>query len=147
MSDIQGFDKLYEKLGRFRDVFQRKTQDFIIRLMKKQIDMMLERTDRGVDINGAPFKPYSADYIAYKRKVRGSAPDWWRLSGTTLNSLVVRLINANTGEVMFGRKEGRERMMLHDSTRPFFGVNNQENKKLVSYFAQLIRKEVLNVFR
>lgn len=147
MSDIEGYEELRAKLAKFRDDIQRKAQDFILRLMKKQIDMMLERTRKGETINGGAFKPYSKEYAAYKRTVRPGYPDWLRLTDNMLNSMVVRLIRANTGEVLFGTPEAREKMMKNDKTRPFFGVNKEEENQLTKYYASLMFGVVKNVFR
>lgn len=146
MADIEGYKELYAKLARFKSAIQSKAQDFILRLMKKQIDMILERTSKGVDINGGTFKPYSPEYAKYKQSVRGGYPDWLRLTDEMLNSMVVRLIRANSGEVLFGNAASREKMMKNDRTRPFFGVNTSEDKELTSYYSQLMLQEVKSVF-
>ena len=146
MSNIEGYKELREKLARFRGAIQKRSQDFILRLMKKQIDMILARTRDGETIDGGAFKPYSPAYAKRKRKMVADYPSWLRVSGKMLNSMVVRLIRANTGEVLFGNARSRELMGYNDRTRPFFGVNKAEENTLVKYYSRLMLQEVKSVF-
>jgi hypothetical protein len=52
-------------------------------------ELMVDRTRRGVDVNGQPFAPYSEAYAKQKRAALGSTGVNLEVSGNMLNQITI----------------------------------------------------------
>jgi hypothetical protein len=59
-------------------------------------ERILRRTAQSLDVNGAPFQPYSATYAIAKAKEVGSGPVNLQLSGGMLGALVITEVTATS---------------------------------------------------
>ena len=115
-----------------------------------QIEVIKDRSAKGIDLNGQPFKPYNKRYAKWKKE-NYAGQTWLRLNGFTMRSMGTKIINNRNVQIKFtsnkadeiaGYNSGRGRV-----TRSFFGYTDKEAKTGEMRVIKAIMKEVQSVFR
>jgi hypothetical protein len=105
---------------------------------------ILERTDRGLDMNRKPFIGYSPSYVALKGKSRVDLQD----TNMMLQSIDSRVVSKNKAQVYF--RSGREAMKAfwHQTgqgklpKRKFFGFDKKLEKVIQRNYENLLKQQI-----
>lgn len=93
-----------------------------------------QRTAAGVGFGGS-FKGYSPRYMAVlSAEGKPTSPVDLFNTGQMLRSMQVRRRDSSTAEIYFDNKTAAEKAAMNNKTRPFFGFNQKEEKRLGDYF-------------
>ena len=102
------------------------------------LGIIQDRTASGTQINGTRFKDYSEKYAFFRAK-NGRTPVNVDLNftGQMMSSMSVKA-NSNRAVIFFLRASEAKKAAMNDKTRPFFGFNRTEKKRLVKAFTRFI---------
>lgn len=93
-----------------------------------------QRTAAGVGFGGS-FKGYSPRYMAVlSAEGKPTSPVDLFNTGQMLRSMQVRRRDSSTAEIYFDNKTAAEKAAMNNKTRPFFGFNQKEEKRLGDFF-------------
>ena len=107
-------------------------------------EIILERTDRGLDFNKRRFVPYSPSYAEEKGKTVVNLQD----TNDMLQSIDSQLKNKNQVQLFFREQTQAKKALFHQKglgklpERPFFGFNFKTEKIIRRSFEQFIKKEI-----
>lgn len=133
--------KFRAEINRLKSRIGRAIPKALNRSGEKTVQTIVERTERGVGLNGA-FKRYSREYADYRaEKGRGTKPDL-NFSGRMLSNLGVERKNRNTVKVAFSRNEEKQKAKFNQKKRPFVGVRPQEVKFITDAFRRQFERDV-----
>jgi hypothetical protein len=101
------------------------------------INIIGDRMDSGRQINGAPYKPYTEKYAAFRTsKGRGKRVDLQftrRMRGSMTSKA-----DPKKATIFFTRPEEAKKAAMNNKTRPFFGFSRKEEKELAKVFFKAI---------
>ena len=96
------------------------------------------RTSKGVGYKGGAFEGYSPTYAAFRAsKGRGSRPDL-EFTGQMMSSMTTKA-NSKQAEIFFTRATASKKAAMNNKTRPFFGFNSREKKRLGEIFFKALK--------
>ena len=99
---------------------------------------MLKRVDSGVGLSGR-FKPYHPEYAKYRaKKGRGTNVVNLQFKGEMLKDVTLKTTSPTKAVVGFVQEIERKKAMGTHKQRPWFGVNNHEEKQILSRFKREI---------
>ena len=107
-------------------------------------EIILAKTDRGIDVKGRRFAPYSKMYSELKGKTRVDLQDTNRM----LQSMKSRVVNNYKSQVYFNDMGMGKRAYWHQTgsgnlpERPFFGFNKKVENVIKKQFENLVSKEI-----
>ena len=102
------------------------------------INIIEDRTKDSVGYKGGIFKPYTEKYSAFRtQKGRGTAPDL-EFTGKMLGSMTSRA-NKRQAEIFFTRAAEAKKAAMNNKSRPFFGFNDKEDKRLGQVFFRALK--------
>ena len=102
------------------------------------INIILDRTEKGRDIKGNPFKAYVQSYSKFRKaKGRQARPDL-DFTGKMLGSMTSKS-NNKRAEIFFTRAMETTKAMGNQKKRPFFGFSRSEQKHLAKTFSRFIK--------
>lgn len=102
------------------------------------INIIEDRTQDGVGYKGGAFKEYSDKYAKFRRaKGRGNNVDL-QFTGRMLGSMTSKA-DRKKATIFFTRAEEAKKAAMNNKTRPFFGFNKQEEKRLANVFFRNIK--------
>ena len=107
-------------------------------------EIILERTDRGVDFNKSKFAGYSPMYSALKSKTIVNLQDTNRM----LQSIDSKIRNKNKVQIYFRSQAQAKKALWHQQgmgnlpQRKFFGYNLATEKVIRRSFEQFIKKQI-----
>ena len=107
-------------------------------------EIILERTDRGLDFNKRRFVPYSPSYAEEKGKTVVNLQD----TNDMLQSIDSKIKNKNQVQLFFREQTQAKKALFHQKglgklpERPFFGFNFKTEKIIRRSFEQFIKKEI-----
>ena len=107
-------------------------------------EIILERTDRGLDFNKRRFVPYSPSYAEEKGKTVVNLQD----TNDMLQSIDSQLKNKNQVQLFFREQTQAKKALFHQKglgklpERPFFGFNFKTEKIIRRSFEQFMKKEI-----
>lgn len=107
-------------------------------------EIILEKTDRGIDIAGRRFAPYSRMYQELKGKTKVDLQDTNRM----LQSIDSRVVNKTKVQVYFRNQNMAKRALWHQTgqgnlpERKFFGFNNSTEKVIQRTFAKFVKQKM-----
>ena len=123
-----------------------------------QVSAIRDRTEqKGKDVYGRPFRPYSMGYIQAKRKRfndpsnRDTTPKTFvdlNLTGKMFSSLGF-IVRPSRGVVFFRSAQQSKKAMIHNEglgkmpKREFFGISTMEQKKINTIIGRSIKKALL----
>ena len=112
---------------------QEKVKSALFRVAQIGINIILDRTERGVGYKGGQFRPYSEKYAAFRaEKGRGLKPNL-NFTGQMLGSITSKA-NSKQAEIFFRGATASAKASKNNKSRPFFGFNRAEKKKLAKKF-------------
>jgi len=107
-------------------------------------EIILERTDKGFDMNKSKFTSYSPMYSALKGKSVVNLQDTNRM----LQSIDSKILNKNKVQIYFRSQSQAKKALWHQQgmgklpERKFFGYNLATEKVIRRSFEQFIKKEI-----
>ena len=107
-------------------------------------EIILERTDRGLDFNKRKFTPYSPSYAEEKGKTTVNLQDTNRM----LQSIDSKLKSKNKVQLFFRSQTQAKKALFHQKglgklpERIFFKFNPKTEKLIRKTFEQFIKKEI-----
>ena len=107
-------------------------------------EIILERTDRGLDFNKRRFVPYSPSYAEEKGKTVVNLQD----TNDMLQSIDSKIKNKNQVQLFFREQTQAKKALFHQKglgklpERPFFGFNFKTEKIIRRSFEQFMKKEI-----
>jgi hypothetical protein len=120
-----------------------------------QVSAIRDRTEqKGKDVYGRPFRPYSMSYIQAKRKRfndpsnRDTTPKTFvdlNLTGKMFSSLGF-IVRPSRGVVFFRSAQQSKKAMIHNEglgkmpKREFFGISTMEQKKINTIIGRSIKR-------
>ena len=111
------------------------------------VRMMIDRTKKGIDIDGMPFAPYSPQYIKYKGEAgRVTDPVNLQFNGEMHRSMLVVATN-NNANISYGDRQ-RALVALYHQTgngqpqRKHFGFTSEQARRIMDMLTAEIRKAV-----
>ena len=151
--------------------FPQVTKKALARSATFQIRNIRTRTEKGTDVNGRKFAPYSKKAFFFNVGTEGGEPRYksfqdgyagfrnykgrqtafvdLNFSGRMLSSMTSR-VSPSKGELFFSNNEANRKAFYHDVAgagkskvvRPFFGISDREEEQIVKVFSDLIDKEI-----
>jgi hypothetical protein len=124
----------------YRDNLKRAIPSALMSAGEKARALILNRTSRGIGLNGR-FKRYDTKYAKYRsKKGKGSTPNL-SFSGDMLGSLSVTKTKTTSVLVHFKNRKEAKKAAYNNKKRPFFGIKPEEKKLVAAAFKdQLERK-------
>ena len=110
-------------------------------------EIILERTDKGFDMNKSKFTAYSPMYSALKGKSVVNLQDTNRM----LQSIDSKILNKNKVQIYFRSQSQAKKALWHQQgmgklpQRKFFGYNLATEKVIRRSFEQFIKKEIKRI--
>ena len=102
------------------------------------INIIEDRTDKGVGYKGGAFAPYTEKYAIFRsNRGRGKNVDL-QFTGRMLGSMTSKA-DRKKATIFFTRAEEAKKAAMNNKTRPFFGFNRQEEKRLANVFFRNIK--------
>ena len=107
-------------------------------------EIILERTDKGIDLNKRKFTAYSPMYSALKGKSVVNLQD----TNKMLQSIDSKILNKNKVQIYFRSQSQAKKALWHQlgmgklPQRKFFGYNLSTEKVIRRSFEQFIKKEI-----
>ena len=109
-------------------------------------EIILEKTDRGIDQDGKRFVPYSKSYSDEKGKTKVDLQDTNRM----LQSITARPEGKNKVKLFFRSQREANKALFHQKglgnlpERKFFGFSRANEKAIQREFAKFIKKQMKN---
>jgi len=110
-------------------------------------EIILERTDKGFDMNKSKFTAYSPMYSALKGKSVVNLQD----TNKMLQSIDSKILNKNKVQIYFRSQSQAKKALWHQQgmgklpQRKFFGYNLATEKVIRRSFEQFIKKEIKRI--
>lgn len=114
------------------------------------INVILDRTEKGKQIGGGAFKPYSPEYARSKssgwprtktRRAFSGDPSGdvnLMVSGNMLSSISQRRVKKGVREIYFTRATAARKAFFNNKSRPFFGFSQKEVNRLSNVFKKAL---------
>ena len=103
------------------------------------INIIEERTRKGIGYKGGAFKPYSDKYALFRsQQGRGVKPDL-QFTGQMLGSMTSKA-NNREANIFFTRAAESKKAAMNNKSRPFFGFSGQEENTLSRVFFRVIER-------
>lgn len=117
---------------------QDKYKSAFFRVAQVGINIILDRTSRGVSYKGGAFRPYSEKYAAFRTEKGASVTPNLNMSGKMLAAITSRA-SSKQAEIFFSKASESAKASKNDKSRPFFGFNREEEGRLARAFERFIR--------
>jgi len=107
-------------------------------------EIILAKTDKGIDVKGRRFAPYSKMYSELKGKTRVDLQDTNRM----LQSITSRVKTKNKVQVFFRDQGMAKRALWHQTgqgnlpERKFFGFNDSTERVIQRTFAKFVKQKM-----
>ena len=102
------------------------------------INIIEDRTEKGVGYKGGVFAPYTEKYAIFRsNRGRGKNVNL-EFTGRMLGSMTSKA-DRKKATIFFTRAEEAKKAAMNNKTRPFFGFNRQEEKRLANVFFRNIK--------
>tara|TARA_R100000951_G_scaffold114049_1_gene117433 strand:- start:54 stop:476 length:423 start_codon:yes stop_codon:yes gene_type:complete len=115
-----------------------KIQSALYRVAQIGINIILDRTESGRGFEGGQFKPYREKYAAFRAEQgRGTTPNL-NFTGQMLGSITSKA-NSKQAEIFFRGATASAKASKNNNSRPFFGFNRAEKRKLAKKFEEFMQ--------
>ncbi len=102
------------------------------------INIIQERTSKGMGYKDGKFKPYTEQYAAYRvKKGRGTLPNL-EFERQMMSSITSRA-DSEKAVIFFRGAENSRKAAMNEKKRPFFGFSRQEERKLSKIFFRAVK--------
>ena len=129
------------QLERLSNNIKRAIPKSLNRAGEKTKELIINRTARGVGLNGA-FKRYNKSYRDFRSAKGRSTKTDLNFSGRMLSSMDVERRSTNKVIVGFKRKEEEKKAKFNQKTRPFFGVKTSEMGQIETAFKTTFERNI-----
>ena len=102
------------------------------------INIIEDRTAKGKGYKGGAFKPYSDVYAAFRKNNGRSATPDLQFTGKMIGSITTKANNIQA-VIFFTRAAEAKKAAMNNKSRPFFGFNRKEKRKLSQIFFRNLR--------
>ncbi len=121
-----------------RRQYKRKYKRALSKVAQIGINIIQERTERGVSFKGGNFAPYTEKYAEFRSKKGRQLRPNLMFSGRMLGAMTSRA-NYRRAEIFFRGKTESRKASANNEKRPFFGFNRQETERLAKAFERFIQ--------
>ena len=138
--DVKTFPKDFTKITRAqqRDVRRGVTKGIAAAAIKGK-EIIDERTSRGMGINGK-FAPYPEKYKTWLEAAGyPTAPVDLENEGDMLRSMQAKVTSSNEAMLYFDNALQAKKAAFNNQSRPFFGFNEKEEKRLADVFRKQLK--------
>lgn len=119
------------------DQVQAKMKRGLSRAAQQGIVIIQDRMDKGKEIEGSKFKPYTEKYAAFRKK-EGKQP-FPNLQFTRgMRNAMTTKASRKKAEIFFTTGDEAKKAAFNDKSRPFFGFNNDEEDTLGKIFFKAV---------
>ena len=131
---------------KFRKKLPREVTKGLLRAGLQLKEIILDKTDRGIDQDGRRFTPYSQAYADEKGKSTVNLQDTNRM----LQSITARPDGKNKVKLFFRSQREGNKALFHQKglgklpERKFFGFSKANEKAIQREFAKFIKKQMKN---
>ncbi len=102
------------------------------------LNMIQDKTAKGVDVDGRPFKPYSEKYAFFRAKNgRTHVNVDLNFTGQMMANMSVKA-NSKRAEIFFLRPSEGKKAFYNNKTREFFGFSRLQEKQLAKTFERFL---------
>ena len=102
------------------------------------INIIQERTSKGMGYKDGKFKPYTEQYAAYRvKKGRGTLPNL-EFERQMMSSITSKA-DSEKAVIFFRGAENSRKAAMNEKKRPFFGFSRQEERKLSKIFFRAVK--------
>ena len=131
--------KLQKKVDDFKRNNPRAVKIALGRTAEFLLGRIRNRTQKGKDADGIPFRPYTSQYKEFRREKGRQVrfPDL-NFSGQMLSGMVQR--SNSKQAVLFFQKFQNIKAVGNQKKRPFFLIGDKETKTLINFFAKEFKK-------
>ena len=128
------------QFGKFTSRMRRNEKPAMLAAISQARTIIAERTAKGVDVNNAPFKPYTATYAAFRSRNGRTVNPNLMFTGRMLASMKVTA-DKRKGVLFFSRSEEARKAAFNNRTRRFFDLSKNELNRIRDvYFRRLTRE-------
>ena len=108
------------------------------RTAQSGINIIEDRTSKGYGYKGGKFDGYNSVYASFRdSRGRGRVPNL-QFTGSMLGSITSKS-NSKQAEIFFSRATEAKKAAMNNKTRPFFGFNRKEEKRLGDIFFRALK--------
>ena len=139
-------NQVRKRFLKFRKKLPREVTKGLLRAGLQLKEIILEKTDRGIDKDGKRFVPYSKSYSDEKGKTKVDLQDTNRM----LQSITARPEGKNKVKLFFRSQREANKALFHQKglgnlpERKFFGFSRANEKAIQREFAKFIKKQMKN---
>ena len=139
-------NQVRKRFLKFRKKLPREVTKGLLRAGLQLKEIILEKTDRGIDQDGKRFVPYSKSYSDEKGKTKVDLQDTNRM----LQSITARPAGKNKVKLFFRSQREANKALFHQKglgnlpERKFFGFSRANEKAIQREFAKFIKKQMKN---
>ena len=102
------------------------------------INIIQERTSKGMGYKDGKFKPYTEEYAAYRvKKGRGTLPNL-EFERQMMSSITSKA-DSEKAVIFFRGAENSRMAAMNEKKRPFFGFSRQEERQLSKIFFRAVK--------
>lgn len=152
MSRLENFGDLKTLLNRISSTIKPKLSTYALYLSGYHIKQMKQRIERGIDLSGAPFLPYTPEYARRKLQNYGKLPSWLIAShgpNAMIRTLSAQLGKPGEAQIIFGNQRASEIAYYNEygrKPRKHFGYTEEERNKLKDVFWEQVSKDIERVW-
>ena len=104
------------------------------RTAQQAVNIILDKTESGADLNDARFKPYTASYKRWREgRGKSATPNLFN-TGKMLSAITSRVVNDKQAVVFFTSAAESKKAAFNQKKRPFFGLSKKTKKELEKFF-------------
>ena len=139
-------NQVRKRFLKFRKKLPREVTKGLLRAGLQLKEIILEKTDRGIDQDCKRFVPYSKSYSDEKGKTKVDLQDTNRM----LQSITARPEGKNKVKLFFRSQREANKALFHQKglgnlpERKFFGFSRANEKAIQREFAKFIKKQMKN---
>ena len=139
-------NQVRKRFLKFRKKLPREVTKGLLRAGLQLKEIILEKTDRGIDQDGKRFVAYSKSYSDEKGKTKVDLQDTNRM----LQSITARPEGKNKVKLFFRSQREANKALFHQKglgnlpERKFFGFSRANEKAIQREFAKFIKKQMKN---
>ena len=139
-------NQVRKRFLKFRKKLPREVTKGLLRAGLQLKEIILDKTDRGIDQDGRRFVPYSKSYSDEKGKTTVNLQDTNRM----LQSITARPEGKNKVKLFFRSQREANKALFHQKglgnlpERKFFGFSRANEKAIQREFAKFIKKRMKN---
>jgi len=139
-------NQVRKRFLKFRKKLPREVTKGLLRAGLQLKEIILDKTDRGIDQDGKRFVPYSKSYSDEKGKTTVNLQDTNRM----LQSITARPEGKNKVKLFFRSQREANKALFHQKglgnlpKRKFFGFSRANERAIQREFAKFIKKRMKN---